>query len=109
MSHTLMVVRHRGRRPRVNRAPLPTGGSAGWTKARPRRAHRPRADDGETQAPKARRNVVLLRLRRPIREKPNISLPFATLVTKPGEKTGLMAGFVISSCLCVFVFATWVA
>ena len=30
-----------------------------------------------------------LRLRRPIREKPNISLPFAALVTKPGEKTGL--------------------
>jgi hypothetical protein len=34
-------------------------------------------------------DVVLLRLRRPIREIPNISLPFAALVAKPGEKTGL--------------------
>jgi hypothetical protein len=34
-------------------------------------------------------NVVRLRLRRPIREKPNIWLPFAALATKPGEKTGL--------------------
>jgi hypothetical protein len=34
-------------------------------------------------------NVARLRLRRPIREKPNISLPFAALVTKPGEKTGI--------------------
>jgi hypothetical protein len=34
-------------------------------------------------------NAVLLRLRRPIRQKTNFSLPFATLVTKPGEKTGL--------------------
>ena len=85
MSHTLMVVRHRGRRPRVNRAPLPTDGSAGWTKARPRRAYRTRAGDGETQAPKARSNVAQLRLRRPIRDKPNGYLRFATLVTKPGE------------------------
>jgi hypothetical protein len=42
-------------------------------------------------ARRGRRNVVLLRLRRPIREKPNIRLPFAALVTKPGEKTGLPA------------------
>jgi len=34
-------------------------------------------------------NVVRLRLRRPIRKKPNISLPFAALVTIPGEKAGL--------------------
>jgi phytoene dehydrogenase-like protein len=34
-------------------------------------------------------DVALLRLRRPIHEKPNISLPFAALVTKPGEKTEL--------------------
>jgi len=34
-------------------------------------------------------DVVRLRLRRPIREKPNISLPFAALVTRPGEKSGL--------------------
>ncbi len=39
--------------------------------------------------PRGRRNVARLRLRRPIRENPNISLPFAALVTKPGEKTGL--------------------
>ena len=38
---------------------------------------------------RGRRNVVKLRLRHPIREEPNISLPFAALVTKPGEKTGL--------------------
>ena len=38
---------------------------------------------------RGRRNVAWLRLRRPIREKPNISLPFAALVTKPGEKIGL--------------------
>jgi hypothetical protein len=36
-------------------------------------------------------NAVLLGLRRPIREKPNISIPFTALVTKPGEKTGLNA------------------
>ena len=40
---------------------------------------------------RGRRNVVRLRLRRPIREKPNIRLPFAALVTKPGEKTRLPA------------------
>ena len=34
-------------------------------------------------------NVVRLRLRRPIRGKPNICLPFAALATKPGEKNGL--------------------
>jgi hypothetical protein len=33
--------------------------------------------------------AVLLRLRRPNREKPNISLPFAALATNPGEKVGL--------------------
>ena len=38
---------------------------------------------------RARRNVVRLRLRRPIPENPNISLPFAALVTRPGEKRGL--------------------
>ncbi len=38
---------------------------------------------------RGRRNVALPRLRRPIREKPNIWLPFAVLVTNPGEKRGL--------------------
>jgi len=55
----------------------------------PRLAHRPRAGGGETQAPKVRRNVVLLRLRRPIRDKSNGYLRFAALATKPGEKSGL--------------------
>jgi hypothetical protein len=34
-------------------------------------------------------DVVLLRLRRPIPEKPDISLPSVALVTKLGEKYGL--------------------
>ncbi len=38
---------------------------------------------------RGRRNVVRLRLRRPIPENPNISLPFAALVTRLGEKCGL--------------------
>ena len=34
-------------------------------------------------------DVVRLRLRRPIRDKPNGYLRFTALVSKPGEKTGL--------------------
>ncbi len=38
---------------------------------------------------RGRRNVVRLGLRRPIPENSNISLPFAALVTRPGEMRGL--------------------
>jgi len=93
-SHRVSTTDGESRRPAAsvsNRAPLPADDSAEWPKARPQaRAHRPRAGGGETQAPKARRNVALLRLRRPIRDKPSGYLRFAALVTKPGEKNGLV-------------------
>jgi len=38
---------------------------------------------------RGRRHVALLRLRRPIRDKPSGYLRFAALATKPGEKSGL--------------------
>jgi len=38
---------------------------------------------------RGRRHVALLRLRRPIRDKPSGYLHFAALATKPGEKSGL--------------------
>jgi hypothetical protein len=37
---------------------------------------------------RGRRHVALLRLRRPIRDKPSGYLRFAVLATKPGEKSG---------------------
>jgi hypothetical protein len=54
-----------------------------------RRVHRPHTGGGEIQAPKARRNVVLLRLRRPIHADPNGFLRFAALATNPSEISGI--------------------
>ncbi len=66
----------------------PTAAQSGRRLA-PRRAHRTRADGGETQAPEARRNVLSGTTPRPSGRKRRWPRHLAGLATNAGEKRGL--------------------